>query len=269
MSIVQNTKIKKNLCLTITSSCNWDCKWCIAETNLSASPENRRKWDGNLMIKASNTLDRIPADKYNSITLTGGEPGLVPKDLLINLLRKSYSKGLTIDINTNGTIFKWFNDYVDAYVWQNPAMDANWIESIDTIDWHVAPDLTFDLDHFRLYNRTINQMMIQYTRANIKLRPLFIISTTEVNGDNGVNGIESFVTKWVNEIGNNVSLEFRPCLTTKSGDKTLSLTVYELLHTYRILKKMKSVFPLVISDETLFAWENAISNKKPDIYEDQ
>lgn len=260
MSNTQNTQIKKNLCLTITS--NWDCKWCIAETNLSANPEKKRKWDSNLMIKASNTLDRIPADKYNSITLTGGEPGLVPKDLLINLLRKSYSKGLTIDINTNGTIFKWFNDYVDAYVWQNPAMDANWIEAIDTIDWHVAPDLTFDLDHFKIYNRTINQMMIQYARANIKLRPLFIISTNEVNQ------IESFVTKRVNEIGNNVEMELRPCLATKSGDKTLSLSVYELLHTYRILKKMKSFFPLVISDETLLAWENALENKNPDTYEE-
>lgn len=251
-----------NLCLTITSSCNWDCKWCIAETNLSASPEKKRKWDSNLMIKASNTLERIPADKYNSITLTGGEPGLVPKDLLINLLRKGYSNDLTIDINTNGTIFKWFNDYVDAYVWRNPAMDANWIEAIDTIDWHVAPDLTFDLDHFKIYNRTINQMMIQYARANIKLRPLFIISTNEVNQ------IESFVTKWVNEIGNNVEMELRPCLATKSGDKTLSLSVYELLHTYRILKKMKSFFPLVISDETLLAWENALENKNPDTYEE-
>lgn len=259
----QNTKIKKNLCLTITTSCNWDCKWCIAETNLSASSGKKRKYNSNLMIKASNTLERIFPDKYNSITLTGGEPGLVPKDLLINLLRKSYSKGLTIDINTNGTIFKWFNDCVDAYVWRNLAMGTNWIEAIDTIDWHVAPDLAFDLDHFKIYNRTINQMLIQYARANIKLRPLFIISTNEVNQ------IESFVTKWVNEIGNNVEMELRPCLATKSGDKTLSLTAYELLHTYRILKKLKSFFPLVISDETLFAWENTISNKKPDIYEDQ
>lgn len=259
-----STKFSKdsNLCLTITSSCNWDCKWYIAETNLSASPEKKRKWDSNLMIKASNTLERIPANKYNSITLTGGEPGLVPKDLLINLLRKGYSNDLTIDINTNGTIFKWFNDYVDAYVWRNPAMDANWIEAIDTIDWHVAPDLTFDLDHFKIYNRTINQMMIQYARANIKLRPLFIISTNEVNQ------IESFVTKWVNEIGNNVEIELRPCLATKSGDKTLSLSVYELLHTYRILKKMKCFFPLVISDETLLTWENALENKNPDTYEE-
>ena len=259
----RNTKIKKNLYLTITSSCNWDCKWCIAETNLSASSGKKRKYNSNLMIKASNTLERIPPDKYNSITLTGGEPGLVPKDLLINLLRKGYFNGLTIDINTNGTIFKWFNDYIDAYVWRNLAMGTNWIEAIDTIDWHVAPDLAFDLDHFKIYNRTINQMIIQYARANIKLRPLFIISTNEVNQ------IESFVTKWVNEIGNNVEMELRPCLTTKSGDKTLSLTAYELLHTYRILKKLKSFFPLVISDETLFAWENTISNKKPDIYEDQ
>ena len=259
-----STKSSKdsNLCLTITSSCNWDCKWCIAETNLSANREKKRKWDSNLMIKASNTLERIPVDKYNSITLTGGEPGLVHKDLLIDLLRKGYSKDLIIDINTNGTIFKWFNDYVDAYVWRNPAMDANWIEAIDTIDWHVAPDLTFDLDHFKIYNRTINQMMIQYARANIKLRPLFIISTNEVNQ------IESFVTKWVNEIGNNVEMELRPCLATKSGDKTLSLSVYELLHTYRILKKMKSFFPLVISDETLLAWENALENKNPDTYEE-
>ena len=259
-----STKSSKdsNLCLTITSSCNWDCKWCIAETNLSANREKKRKWDSNLMIKASNTLERIPVDKYNSITLTGGEPGLVHKDLLIDLLRKGYSKDLIIDINTNGTIFKWFNDYVDAYVWRNPAMDANWIEAIDTIDWHVAPDLSFDLDHFKIYNRTINQMMIQYARANIKLRPLFIISTNEVNQ------IESFVTKWVNEIGNNIEIELRPCLATKSGDKTLSLSVYELLHTYRILKKMKSFFPLVISDETLLAWENALENKNPDTYEE-
>ena len=259
-----STKSSKdsNLCLTITSSCNWDCKWCIAETNLSANREKKRKWDSNLMIKASNTLERIPVDKYNSITLTGGEPGLVHKDLLIDLLRKGYSKDLIIDINTNGTIFKWFNDYVDAYVWRNPAMDANWIEAIDTIDWHVAPDLSFDLDHFKIYNRTINQMMIQYARANIKLRPLFIISTNEVNQ------IESFVTKWVNEIGNNVEMELRPCLVTKSGDKTLSLSVYELLHTYRILKKMKSFFPLVISDETLLTWENALENKNPDTYEE-
>ena len=259
----RNTKIKKNLYLTITSSCNWDCKWCIAETNLSASSGKKRKYNSNLMIKASNTLERIPPDKYNSVTLTGGEPGLVPKDLLINLLRKGYFNGLTIDINTNGTIFKWFNDCVDTYVWRNLAMGTNWIEAIDTIDWHVAPDLAFDLDHFKIYNRTINQMIIQYARANIKLRPLFIISTNEVNQ------IESFVTKWVNEIGNNVEMELRPCLATKSGDKTLSLTAYELLHTYRILKKLKSFFPLVISDETLFAWENTISNKKPDIYEDQ
>lgn len=263
MSIVQNTKIKKNLCLTITSSCNWDCKWCIAETNLSASPENRRKWDDNLMSKASNTLDRIPADKYNSITLTGGEPGLVPKDLLIDLLRKSYSNGLTIDINTNGTIFKWFNDYVDAYVWQNNVLESNWIETVDTIDWHLAPDLKFDLDHFRIYGRTINQMTIHYARANIKLRPLIIISKIEIPQ------IEEFVTKWVNEIGNNLNLELRPCLVSKSGNDDLSLSVGELLQTYRTIKKLKSFFPLVISDETLFAWENAISNRKPDIYEDQ
>ncbi len=255
--------MKKNLCLTITSSCNWDCPWCIAETNLNASPQNRRKWDSNLMIKAENTLNRIPTNKYDSITLTGGEPGLIPKDLLICLLQKSYSKGINIDINTNGTIFKWLNDYVNAYVWNNPALDAKWIETIDTIDWHLAPDLKFDLDHFKIYNRTINQMLIQYARANINLRPLLIISKIETPM------LEEFVTRWVNEIGNNVRLELRPCLVSKSGNDDLSLNVYELLHTYRIMKKLKSFFPLVITDESLTAWENAINNKNPDTYEDQ
>lgn len=253
---------QKNLCLTITTTCNWDCKWCIAETNLNASPENKRKWDSNLLIKASNTLDRIPADKYSSITLTGGEPGLVPKDLLICFLRKGYNKGLNIDINTNGTIFKWLNDYVDAYIWRSNTIDTNWIESIETIDWHVAPDLNLNLSWFKLYHRTIPKMVLQYARANINLRPLFIISKAEIHQ------IGKFVEQWVNEFGNNFNLELRPCLVTKSGDDSFSLTIYELLYTYRELKKWKEYFPLCISDESLLAWENAIAKNNPDTYED-
>jgi len=82
--------------LKITTECNWKCSYCIVDThNL---PERTFK-------QVLEYIYQIP--KGSLVTLTGGEPGLLPAhelDIILGLLERRLC---AVRVNTNGAIFRY------------------------------------------------------------------------------------------------------------------------------------------------------------------
>lgn len=72
------------------SGCNLACPWCDTDF----SPKFR--------LKLSALLDRILAEKTNSVILTGGEPLLQPE--LLPLVQALKARGFWVGVETNGTL---------------------------------------------------------------------------------------------------------------------------------------------------------------------
>lgn len=137
-------------CLMVNTQCDWDCKYCIAETNMfSCKPQKPRPADEVIFIQAIKFLNEVPVDKYHSITLSGGEPGLLPINKLKEIFQLCYNRGLTIDINSNGRIFSKLIEMLrsdlkatnESQINQGTSL-KNCVETVvSTIDWHIFPDL--------------------------------------------------------------------------------------------------------------------------------
>ena len=134
-------------CLMVNTQCDWDCKYCISETNMfSARPQKPRPGNEVTFIEAIKFLNEVPADKYHSITLSGGEPGLLPFNKLKEIFQLCYNRGLTIDINSNGRIF---GKLIEMLRFDLKTPEESWETSlkncvetvVSTIDWHIFPDL--------------------------------------------------------------------------------------------------------------------------------
>ena len=128
----------------VNTQCDWDCKYCIAETNMfSCKPQKPRPADEVIFIQAIKFLNEVPPDKYHSITLSGGEPGLLPINKLKEIFQLCYNRGLTIDINSNGRIFSKLIEMLrfDLKTDQEISLKNCVKTVVSTIDWHIFPDL--------------------------------------------------------------------------------------------------------------------------------
>lgn len=93
--------------LYVTYKCNWRCDYCSEDT------WNRPRVD-NLQEK----LDSIHPN--SDVSITGGEPGILPKDIMEDVINQLAEKNCIISVNTNGTFFKRFkylDDKVDSYLY--------------------------------------------------------------------------------------------------------------------------------------------------------
>ena len=152
MSNQTNQTKRISRCLTINTQCDWDCKYCIAETNLfSVKPPKPRPQDEVLFLNAMKFLSEVPHDKYWSITLSGGEPGLLPTSKLKEIFQLCYNRGLNIDINSNGRIFSKIIEIAYDLTVKNPE-ERSIKNCVNTIDWHIIPDISEVVDASNIDN---------------------------------------------------------------------------------------------------------------------
>jgi organic radical activating enzyme len=88
--------------LYLTYKCNWFCDYCSEDTH------NRN----NITFEEiKNKVNAIPPN--SDVALTGGEPGVLKRDVLVWVLTELKSKGCFINVNTNGTFFKKHKELCD------------------------------------------------------------------------------------------------------------------------------------------------------------
>lgn len=168
MSNQTNQTKRISRCLTINTQCDWDCKYCIAETNLfSTKPPKPRPQDEVLFLNAMKFLSEVPQDKYWSITLSGGEPGLLPTSKIKEIFQLCYNRGLNIDINSNGRIFSKIIEIAYDLTVKNPE-ERNIKNCVNTIDWHIIPDISEVVDA-----SNINQINTQKLLSKINIPKSF------------------------------------------------------------------------------------------------
>ena len=81
-------------CVFTTFECNWNCPYCYCDTH-SKSRTFEDVMNQLLVIEDGST-----------VTLTGGEPGLLTTEQLMTIIKHLRDKGCHVDVNTNGEIFK-------------------------------------------------------------------------------------------------------------------------------------------------------------------
>ncbi len=90
-----------NYCLSVTYECNWDCNYCCADTHRRAEPTFER-------IKKH--LDTVEVG--SKVSISGGEPGLAPREVMDYVFAELEHKQCRIHVNTNGVFFMKYKDLV-------------------------------------------------------------------------------------------------------------------------------------------------------------
>lgn len=126
----------KKVCFTLINKCNWNCDYCIAGTRRSQN-KSQPKIDLKKKIQDLSKFQNV------SISLTGGEPGLLSQpeweEILMNI-----SDSNEIHIMTNGLFF----DRLD--------LSATLKNKITSISWHFIENLNI-LEHWLFSFRTISR----------------------------------------------------------------------------------------------------------------
>ncbi len=115
--------------LSVTNRCNWHCDYCLVDTH-------ERDF-----LRFGTVLDKIDLMKNNSsVTLSGGEPGMLANVEVQNLFEKLNKKNITIDLLTNGLFLDWHSDY---------------LTSIGEVFYHCVEDLAkrTDITHLEYKNK--------------------------------------------------------------------------------------------------------------------
>ena len=100
------------ICFSIIDRCNWDCDYCIAGTqrrynkNKPALTEEKFKKmlkdiDETSTKLAINFRDKSNETKDRSFVLSGGEPGLLSTEEIIQIIHRIYAN-VELTVNTNG-----------------------------------------------------------------------------------------------------------------------------------------------------------------------
>ena len=85
----------KEIELPLTNKCNWHCDYCVAD--IHNQPE----------LPYEEVLRRVRAiEPGTEVTFGGGEPGLLKREQLEELIKILKEKGCVIDLLTNGLFFK-------------------------------------------------------------------------------------------------------------------------------------------------------------------
>ncbi len=108
----------KEICLPVTFKCNWNCDYCVVDTH------SRRKLEFNRVL---NYIDDTFSD--STVFICGGEPGLLKKGQLYQIINKLKSFNCTIEVNTNG---KFFN-HVDCF------------NFVDRVEYHCSENLDLEI----------------------------------------------------------------------------------------------------------------------------
>lgn len=91
--------------IELTHKCNWNCRYCAIRTHsLPAVPEDE-------------ALEKVKAvaGKFQTVTFSGGEPGLLSKEILERMIKAVEDSGSILCINTNGTFIRKYPDMVSRF----------------------------------------------------------------------------------------------------------------------------------------------------------
>lgn len=109
--------------IELTHKCNWNCRYCaICTHNLQEISE-----------EAALEKVRSIAGKYDTVTFSGGEPGLLSRNILEQMITCIKSTNSNLCINTNGTFIEKYPDL---------------IEKFDEIIYHCSQDLDDELKYY-------------------------------------------------------------------------------------------------------------------------
>jgi organic radical activating enzyme len=95
---------KESIELFVTNRCNWFCDYCLVDTH--NQPDKSFE---DVMID----VHSIPAE--SEVTLSGGEPGLLSRSQLTEILETLKAKNCVIDLLTNGTFIRKYSDMLHYF----------------------------------------------------------------------------------------------------------------------------------------------------------
>jgi len=117
--------------LSVTFKCNWNCDYCISNTHSQSE---------KVLESVLDEIRNLP-DDVKSVTISGGEPGMLSKDNLGTIISMLKERDLRIDLMTNGLFFKNHPEF---------------LQDLDEIFYHVVEDLSSKKD-FKLYANIMNK----------------------------------------------------------------------------------------------------------------
>lgn len=168
--------------INVTLDCNLHCPYCAMKERL------------NQPLNFSSVLDKLRGVNDSSCCLSGGEPGLLSKEQIQQIIDIARENNISLSLNTNGLFFKHreflrefsrFNVHVTPFLSKveiPEGLKLNFVYIVTPQNYH-RTDLIeklvekygkLDLIPSSHYNHEINRFTL--TRS---LRPLFKYMTTE------------------------------------------------------------------------------------------
>lgn len=91
--------------IELTHKCNWNCRYCAIRTH--SLP----------VISEEEALGKVKAaaGKFQTVTFSGGEPGLLSKEILERMIKIVEDSGSVLCINTNGTFIRKYPNMVSRF----------------------------------------------------------------------------------------------------------------------------------------------------------
>jgi organic radical activating enzyme len=120
--------------LAVTNKCNWDCGYCISNIHKSGSISYT-----DVLVEAKSIAEG------SRVSFGFGEPGMLPRRHLIELINVCKKKNCEIVLLTNGLIFK-----------KNPDL----VERFDFVRYHCVESLTDDIEFDSLDQTKIDYNII-------------------------------------------------------------------------------------------------------------
>ena len=91
--------------VALTYRCNWNCPYCAVRNGR----DQRKDAENDIMKRISMIPDGV------KVTLTGGEPGMMEKNVLENILDVLQAKNETLWLETNGLFLEKYPDLVSRF----------------------------------------------------------------------------------------------------------------------------------------------------------
>jgi hypothetical protein len=114
--------IENEVEMIIIHECNWNCPYCSEQTH-QKSP-----------LSVTKVFEKILGIRNGSnVTLSGGEPGLLSKDIICDIIHELVNKRCRLNINTNGLFIEKYPELLDYF---------------DYILYHCSEDLIGDIKFY-------------------------------------------------------------------------------------------------------------------------
>ena len=175
----------KDVELSLTNKCNWHCDYCVAD--IHNQPE--RPYEDVLR-------DAHAVEAGSEVTFSGGEPGLLKREQLEELIDVLKSKGCVIDLLTNGVFIKRYPDLLKEFGKVHYHCMEYLTDTIEfpTLDYdNVVHCLVVTDDEFR--NGSILRVINEYPHIKFLLLP-------DVRSGNKIN--LNLMKSWLDEHGDKI-----------------------------------------------------------------